>query len=636
MTTHARATPRLAGSVGSAARRVRPAWSGLVRVLGEFVWADLRAGLIDLRGMSAAAGALVVFGFALLFAMLVELLNSDVWRAQSPLLALPNGVPWRGSLLPLGLVPATLFLLSVAWSYALVGALHAHPLYRLAALFIYVLLGLTWVDATTLADLVALLEAWGLLLAVPIFFALRWRGRSRPGLEFAVVFVLVVSTFGLVQAQGIEAWQISATPLVLSYLGSEVLSFSLLVTPALFLAGAGMSEFALRVADWGVAVARRLPAWAPCPALVVLFLWRLRDVGGDAAARLASDPPAQALPGFVAGLIVTLLVGAAWWLVRRAHGPGAAEDASSELVLSEAGRALMPLILAYSFLNLLTFFVSDLLITLAKLGVARGATLAYAQAASDAANSQAAQVGWRLLVMAGALALGLRVARRGRAELGAYLAIFGLVGAFRELSQSGRPLGVFSDPDVAARVDLWLLLTLAAFGLTWLARRSLTPQRINRLLLLVLLGLLMRQTDFISNRFSVFGFAGVGFLAFGLAWDALTVGAWANVESRALPRTSRVFLYIGYVLLTVAVVNWALTTHDLAAQSRLTGEMALAGFTAFGRPIIYAVFAIALSAPATGRAGVAVPGDAVVDPEAEPPPEAEAVRLRSGPAPPRA
>ncbi len=61
-------------------------------------------------------------------------------------------------------------------------------------------------------------------------------------------------------------------------------------------------------------------------------------------------------------------------------------------------------------------------------------------------------------------------------------------------------------------------------------------------------------------------------------------------------------------MLTVTVVNWALATHDLASQALLTGDQALSGFNRFGRPVLYAVFAIVLAAPPTRRAGVAVPG----------------------------
>ena len=117
--------------------------------------------------------------------------------------------------------------------------------------------------------------------------------------------------------------------------------------------------------------------------------------------------------------------------------------------------------------------------------------------------------------------------------------------------------------------------------------------------LLALILLLLRQTDFIENPFSpFFGFAGIGFVAFGLAWDALTAGSWANTGTPFLPRAGRIFLYIGYVLLTVTLVNWARTTHNLDFIDQFSGATALLGLNAFGKPLLYLLFPIVLMLPA--------------------------------------
>jgi hypothetical protein len=112
---------------------------------------------------------------------------------------------------------------------------------------------------------------------------------------------------------------------------------------------------------------------------------------------------------------------------------------------------------------------------------------------------------------------------------------------------------------------------------------------------MTLVTLLLRQTDFISNRFSPFvDSSGLGFLAFGIVWDALTIGAWANIGTPGLPRVSRIFLYLGYVLLTVTVINWAVTSHDLESVGRLTGDLGLVGMDAFGKPMLYTIFVVTL------------------------------------------
>lgn len=140
-------------------------------------------------------------------------------------------------------------------------------------------------------------------------------------------------------------------------------------------------------------------------------------------------------------------------------------------------------------------------------------------------------------------------------------------------------------------------MTVVLFGFVvwWLARDELTFERAAQALFLFLLTALLRRTDFISSPFSPFpGFAGVGFMAFGLAWDALTAGSGANEGTPALPRASRILLYLGYILLTATLVNWALTAHDLNTLGQYTGDAALVGFTVLGRPLIFAIVALML------------------------------------------
>jgi hypothetical protein len=174
-----------------------------------------------------------------------------------------------------------------------------------------------------------------------------------------------------------------------------------------------------------------------------------------------------------------------------------------------------------------------------------------------------------------------------------------------ELSNPGRPLAFLTwrgpEPE-----DFWWTILLALVVLFWLLRRRLTAERAGRLLFLVLVTALLRQTDFIENPFSpFFGFAGIGFIAFGIVWDSLTIGSWANESTPGLPRIGRIFLYVGYVLLTVTVINWALTSHDLTTVGYFTGTSALVGLDRFGKPMLYAIFFVTLALPPNddGEAG---------------------------------
>jgi hypothetical protein len=86
-------------------------------------------------------------------------------------------------------------------------------------------------------------------------------------------------------------------------------------------------------------------------------------------------------------------------------------------------------------------------------------------------------------------------------------------------------------------------------------------------------------------------------IAFGVIWDMVTVGSWANSDTRSLPRASRIFLYIGYVLFTVTIVNWVLMSHNLNHVDTFTGQASLSGLNLLGKPMLYALYAALLAAP---------------------------------------
>src|SRR3712207_1378964 len=86
-------------------------------------------------------------GLVVLGIVIVALLFNDFWRANSPLVALTGARIFRGQLLPVGLLPMTLFLLVIAWSFVLTGALHSHWAIRLTFLLVYELNAIGWVNS---------------------------------------------------------------------------------------------------------------------------------------------------------------------------------------------------------------------------------------------------------------------------------------------------------------------------------------------------------------------------------------------------------------------------------------------------------------------------------------------------------
>ncbi|MCZ7570422.1 MAG: hypothetical protein M5U01_17795 [Ardenticatenaceae bacterium] len=608
-------------------RRLRPTRRTLAVLVGvlwaisfgavrDFVWADLRTGMIDLRGLSRVTRGLILMGFALLFAMIGVLLFNDLWRTSFPLVPMLVGTPGRGALLPVALVPATLFLLALAWSFALVGALHSHPLVRLGVLLLYVFAAAQWTGAGAgFVTPAALWLGWGLLVVVPLFFVLRWRAQIRPVLEFAILLLLVAATFGIAQVRAVESWRLSAIPLVLASLTGNVLSLSSLILPLLMLIGVEIAGFTHRAAGWASeAATNRLPGWALRGLLLLVLVWRLRDVMLEALTGLAQSSLLQGLLAYAGALGIPVIVGLACWLITRWRRAAGDPSLDGEQVAQAVETHALPLILAYHALALVTFILLDFAatlptagFTLSQLGLAPGAdSLAVALANQLSKSSDLFNLmmdPWHFLLEVLAMVAAIWLARRGRPALALYLGLFGAVTLWLEIARPGRPLARLtwhgSGPE-----DFWWVILFTLVAAVWLLRGRLTTERAGRLLFLLLITALLRQTDFIENPFSPFlAFAGIGFIAFGVVWDALTAGSWANVSTPGLPRISRIFLYLGYVLLTVTIINWALATHDLFTLGKFTGDTALVGLEIFGKPMIYAIFAVTLAPPLEAEEG---------------------------------
>ena len=596
-------------------RRLKPTPATLAALLGliwaltfgairDFVWADLKAGLIDLRGLSRVTRGLILLGFALMALMIGLLMFNDFWRASGQLVALTNAQAGRGTLAPVPLLPATLFLLAMAWSFALAGALHSHWAIRLGVLGLFVLVSATWIGVTTGWG-----SPWGgvaMLMAVVVVFVVRWRRPARLGIEFPLLLGLVSLTFLVPQAQGVADWRISGTPLLVSKVSSHVLSLSSLALPLLILIGLSMANFTYVAADWTVRIAReRLPQVVLYGLMAIALVLRLHNVLG-AAIETFGRAPGQEVWAFLGALGMPAWAGVAWLIVRRVSrrrvsrrraAVATAEPFTVDGVLDSASAAALALIIGYTAVQLYIFVMLDgvmaFVTNFPNIEFSASVQLASSTFA-DFLNNQYTPV-WRVVFFALVVAAGVWQARRGRRSLALYLCAFGLSALWIEMADVDRPLSLLTwfGP---AYVDFWWVVIFGVVALVWLVRRELTPARAAALLLVVLVSGLLRQTAFIGNRFTpFFGFAGIGFIAFGLVWDALTAGSWANVDTAGLPRASRIFLYIGYVLLTVTLVNWALTTHDLGEVAQLTGDAATFGLDRFGKPMLYAIYLVVLS-----------------------------------------
>jgi hypothetical protein len=557
------------------------AWALTFGALRDFVWADIRAGLIDLRGLSHATRALIWFGLLLVMLMVGALLFNDVWRASFPLIAQVNGIPGRGALLPMALLPLSLFMLSIAWAFLLTGALHAHWLARVSIVVFYMLVTgirvLTLVSSQLVNGNFGDLSMWACvaaLLAVPTFFILRRRRPAHPIVDFTILLTLVSLIYIVSQSTGVASWHAFGIPVTLAEIEADIQLPGLVIMPLLLFFGVDVANFTRRAAGWVVdIVTLRMAKGALWVILIAVFALRWWALAKETAQRLSTAALPEGLPAYLGALGVPVIVGLCLLISQRIDGADTA--VTPEAVDGAVESMALPLIALY--------YVSSVLVTLIS-----------GQAVVDIGG---------LLISFGSLVAAIFFWRRGKHAGALYLAVFGALSIWRELTKPGAPLGMLGvSTGNTELVDFWWMATLTAIALLWLARRQLTPERGARLLLLILITALLRQTSFIESPFSPFlAFAGIGFIAFGIVWDVATKGFWTNRSTPGLPRISRLFLYLGYMLLTVTMINWALTSHNLESLAQFTGNVTDAGFGRFGKPFLYAIIAVTLALPVRSK-----------------------------------
>ncbi len=579
-------------------------WAISFGAVRDFVWADLRDGMMDLRGLSRITRAIILSGFGLLFGMLLVLLANDFLRDRFSLIALPDSfifAPGRGMMLPVPLVPLTLFLIAAAWSFALAGAIHSHLAIRLSVLAFFMLSAIRQMLALLSSIFSGLLAPTDLLilavtlfsiLAIAILFLVMSRLTPRPALEFVVLFLLISLLYFTTQLKNVSEYRLTGIPLNLANLQLDVMDFSSIVLPFLLYLGVDIADFTRDTSGWlAKALTKRCPVWALTGLLFIFCGWRVYGLVVEDLGLLAKSALPVGGLSFLGALGEILIVGLVWFGVGKLLPKGANAQRekleAEEITTKVAGPALW-VILAFNLTALVSFAITSTAAAI-PLPAFVGPVLKISTWLNQ--NSGA----WGLLVNVAALGLAAWLARRGRLALPLYLGLFGLLHLYYKVTNPGELLGVitWSGPQP---VNSWWVALFSLVGVYLLFTKKLTAEKAGQLFFLLCITFLLRQTNFISSPFSpLFGFAGVGFIAFGVLWDALTSGSWANTSTPGLSRTTRIFLYLGYVILTVTVINWALTTHDLTSLNQLTGNTALVGLDRFGRPMLYAIFALVLS-----------------------------------------
>ena len=571
----------------------------------EFLWKELREGAIRLGGLSPAMRTVIVVSAALLVLGTVSFAAGDLLRTGHDLIVIPNGTPGRGSLVPGPLVPATFGALAVGCALLLAGALHAPPVVRFLVMALYTTLAAAFAGLALALEETSGIPGWpalALIGLVLVTFVGRWRAAPRPSLEFALLLGLAVGTLAISAAGVLRSDAITGSRFALQQLDLLLGLLVGLTVPLVVVAGLDAVGFGLDAADWAVQfVARRLRARAVYLALAAMVVWRTYDlavlVSSELGERAAGD---LALEVLGASMLVVAILGV--WLMVERLARRAPRTAGAEVSIDHAtARVRLPLGIAYGGVTFLLVPVLLVLDGLTFLGVAANADVfeAVDWVATFMGRDETVTV-YRIVLGVVLLVAAAVLAGRGSTGVALFIGAIGANDLVTHLLAGVEALDpllwVGSVPlDVA-----WNGLFLG-FAAWWTVRGTLSVARAERLFFLVLLGAVLSHFEVFADPFApLLGFAGIGFIVFGLVWGFLTGGGWANQDSAGFPRSSRVFLYLGYSLLSVAVLNWFSVTHDVDELAGLEsiGEN---GVALLGYPLLYALFILFLHGATRNR-----------------------------------
>lgn len=559
--------------------------------------------MLNVDGFSALTRRLIYLAYALLAVMAFWLIF---------LLLAGDGRPVQGP--PSPAVASVVFIaFSVAWGLLLTGALYTRRSIRLAALFLYLIVTSVWVvsfvgflpvysgkPVLSLVSVMLVIVGVALLFTVPGFFFLRRRAQPSPVTDFAVLALLVFVTYATVYLQlvlipnyvGDQLWiNVSGVTLYLLLVLIELLFviLALDIVELLYRTAGAVTVFA------GSLLRRRLLG-----GLVVLMLALQLCLG--VWEQIESIDRISIWRG--AGVVVVALGFSgvsfvAWWLLQRRWNSASHEPLTVDQMFEVAKKWALLIIAMFWGIGVVgVFFIVAMSLVLPFVS---GESLLEAGRAVTGRFSTILSV-WFFLTAALAIVVGILAARRGHRAVALYLTILG-----------GSTLLFLAVTVIDLRVGWnvvgsWWAIIFGLAGLYWLWRGRLTTERILRLFLLSLITLgiyglgkyYVPPTGAGSDAGTV-GWTFVVLIALGLLWDLLTIGYWANGSSSGLPQLSRVFLYLGFVILCITSLDWSVMSLGTSEIEAITQIMAPFGLILLGRPLIYATFVITLALPATSE-----------------------------------
>ncbi len=530
----------------------------------------VQSGRLRLDGLSRGERQLARAGLVTLLLLLGSLLFTEVWR-RGDLVALQSDDP---VLVPDGLVPVTLVATCLAIALVVWGALDASPLVRIGVAAVYA----TTVVSLSLPGAIAADDVWILQHGETVLSVAFWTpfaalvlsavlsllpGRARGWTRWATPTfrVLTLLALGALAGthlrMGVAAADLGFQGNVQTWLHTAFSTIDGLLVPLTFIAAVAVVDFATDVSSSIAEPVRSASArWlrvlaAALLGVIAVKLWSALWQHRDYWSTLLANQPLSIVRTMAA---VLLIGGLAAYLLRTVPpGPDSAVDEAKER-LTLAGAAVLSLVILGQVV-LLGFAQLVVKLTRDDWGFVPSRHYPF-----DTLNDAVPIVASVLAILGGA-----RLVRSGSRRLGP--------ARSRELGTGLLLLGVWNLPAwIDAATDYsWgfsypvvdLAVTLAVVGWLLVRWRRLDLAEVSLLLAVVVFSwLVISRGDYISYAGGLLGLPVVVVVVFGILYTLASGAGFTTESSPRLPREARTLMFVGYLLLSVTILNWLEVIHE--------------------------------------------------------------------------
>lgn len=530
----------------------------------------VHSGRLRLDGLSAGERQIARAGLVTLVLLLGSVLFTEVWRRGDLVpLQTDNAVLVPDGLVPITLAAACLALVLIVW-----GALDASPLVRLGVAAVYATTAVPLSRATVIpandswilqhGQTVLTISFWTPFVALLLSASLSllpgrvrgWTSLATPvlrGLTFLALGALTVTHLRM----GVAAAGSGFSGSIQTFLHTAFANINGVLIPLTFIAAVAIVDFATDVSSSAAEPIRSAQArWLrllACGVLGVIAvklwsaLWRHRDYWSTL---LANQPASIART-----MVVVLLIGGLAAYLLRAVPPSsdpAVDEAKEQLTLAGAvvlSLAILGQMVVLGFAQLIFYLTED------DWGFTWSQRYPF-----DTLDDGIPIVASVLAILAGARLVrsGSRRLRPERArELGTGLLLLGVWNLPAWIDTATAYSWGFSYPVID------LAVTLAVVGWLLVRWRRLDVAEVSLLLAVVLFSwLVISRGDYISYAGGLLGLPVAVVVVFGILYTLASGAGFTTESSARLPREARTLMFVGYLLLSVTILNWLEVIHE--------------------------------------------------------------------------